>query len=51
MQICYALVSKLESEARVWAASRGMGERKTGNRSFESMFKGGKSRRSPERIR
>jgi len=29
MQICYVPVSKIESEVRVRAASRGMGERKT----------------------
>ena len=34
MQICYTPVSKTETEARVWAASRWMGERKTGNSEF-----------------
>ena len=31
MQIYYVPVSEVESEALVWAASRGMGQRKTGN--------------------
>ena len=34
MQICYVPVSKLEAEARVRAASRGMGGSKTGNSEF-----------------
>jgi len=34
MQICYVPVSKIESEELVWAASRGMGERRTGNSKF-----------------
>jgi len=34
MQICSAPVSKIQSEVRVQAASRGMGERKTANSKF-----------------
>jgi len=34
MQICYMPASNTESEARVWAADRGAGERKTGNGKF-----------------